>query len=1784
VEPEHRSPSRNAWLLLRRLSVTGLTLLLAGVLIWLLFSLRHQVPLVGGLASTYRPPLGPLPLAGEDRLLLAGLANGRTSVFEPPSVIWRDASERLPGGTPAEITAAVADLLAGLRPGGPGRDMVIVYLKMLGTLDATGQPCLIPPAASGAVAAGGDGLLPLESLVGELRSRLADSTGLLLVLDGQSLGAGWPLGLADGSFPTAVESWLDSRQPSRTWVFLSRSSGERVHGDLRQGGSLFARCFTAGLRGAADTAGDGDGTISLGELTDFVRRQVHRRARLQFGSPQTPLLIPAASERLAADNPPLAWSAQGGLLGRWLGGGPDAEADLLAPPAAAGPPAPTGTRLTGWLRDRWLAADRLRPRAVHAEPLLWQQYQQLLVRSEQLQRSGTAYDRQLAAVETLAERLELRLAALRFTDPERLPALAIDTGSGLAAEDQAGADATWQASMAQRLAALAAPAAPAAAAPAASSDPEPAAEQSAPNGRQRTAEKPAEKQDKPAAEQPDSKPAAKENSPVGEKAAGDTAGSATSAGDAAGGEAAPAAPPPGLPPAAAQAEWLARGRAAVGWLDRFQPGPQPPPQTLLAEWLANLGPAPTGRTPDPVQIHAARMIDRWVDARTWQLAGDLPLRLLQLIGQSRRVAYPADVRVDRVIELSADRHAIDLKLRRACDLLFLGTPPALGEVEQLAAAIAPAYAELEELAAVASEAIRFSDRLHDELPWLTSWAVAEARAARQADADDQPPSGRPDANVDWRALIDASFQFDQAIHDVFRSAEGKTQRETARGAIDSLREARQLIGEPFDRLVEAFTATCDRLANAAPQAPGTVAGIERVLATPLVRGQRRLALLRRAEAARNQLLAAPISAGPDEPATVAPEAAAVAGWIEWRDSLLHPLVPILAGERGGVLAAPSQHSVAAASVGQQLDIVRRAVARLPEQLASYREQEAVADSTTVPGGGSERSFLESGEFLARRLAVLACHRDTAGTTSSARASLVAAWHDRLVAAASDCLDDYYAGIEPDDPVWCLRAAGLFLEGADELLRRTRVTHASAARRAVERRLARLPAGGGVGSVATSPETLTLLPADIAAAAPPLRTTIEPDAGVPPGVASVWFARSLDGKPLAIARPVQPTGLTGPAAAAAAALRLPLELTQPAAAGLMWTAVATGQQQLGRLADRDTGRGVIDQIVWFRGHRVVAPLPVLTASSVRTVRWNSRPPARPAVVVKGDVERNRSVAIVFDCSGSMGERLPDRRTRLEAGREAVAEILGIMAREGGWNASLWLYGHRTRWTRDRRGRFQAGLTAEGERQRDAAVADGGGFRLLPGDDVERVLDMQPLSPLSVLQFRTVLDRQQPGGETPLYRAIAEAIRVDLGGREPGPAHVVVVTDGANDQTGGTITSSGDVRRILAEANFRRDKADQIRVDVIGFNLQPGGYDREMRLQDLQSLARDSDGTFFDAADPRRLAAALRQSMRIIRWQVTGGAGGPSDAAIGEPVVLPLPLPGQPETYDIQLETGGATRRVTLRGDEALELFIGGRGSRLAFGRYTGGFEQGLRDSHDNLPDPFNPTRRWFIGAHLARREGRRVELPLSVQNGQADEFSPRPVEIWVEVTPCDDRGPVGLPYVFTDLAIQPGRPVPVLSLAADDWPAEATAARIRPWVRFVASEPVVRLPVAQLVPGREERFNVPRQRGVSIRCRLARQTAVDRIRLTVIEEHPAAVAGQLPLLRVAVGPGCLQAVHLIEPGTGRVRHEFDLPLIDGQLAGDLELTVTDRQTLLAGAVGPAVLGGPVEPLVVPVPPQ
>jgi hypothetical protein len=1220
--------------------------------------------------------------------------------------------------------------------------------------------------------------------------------------------------------------------------------------------------------------------------------------------------------------------------------------------------------------------------------------------------------------------------------------------------------------------------------------------------------------------------------------------------------------------------WILRAEAAWRWLVKKCDENAAVDKGVVVRWLECVGGRPEGIAFNPGQIHLLRMLVRWADPADWQRQPEAFRDFIRMVSKSRESVYAHDVRADRIVEATELSSRGNAWMREALDLAFVGGPAKLAEAVRLSRQSIEAFDQRMKLTSQRIQALELLDVVRSELPYLAAWWVEESRHAARQPSDTESGSLRVKP-ADVVALLVAVEQLELAV-DAATVATSDAEPPTASstGNIDELRARCDTL---FTAIKSVFLESCADLATQAPESPRTHGAIRRALALPLAQGDLRMRLLRRADTLdrrQTALMARAPSQGNDPLPPVDP-AAAVAGWVPWRNVLVNPVLPLITANPFGAPTLPTSAADIATNVGRQVTAVRSSARSLPTILAGFDRQRAELE---IGSGNSDTRVLEllsRGSRVSRRLAAVAGQRPriSDGTTPTQR-SFAAAWHKRLMNHVETTLEEFWGGVEPDEPVYCFHKARLLIEAAAEIVRSNGVVFGDRDRTRLTAKVDALASQwNGFADLNISPNRL-ILPSASGVEPPRNKVSLAAHPGVPSGLAALWLSESVDGRPLELLYADADGSARGTARQGFASRTGVPVSSPPEEASWQLDPTAARSIELNRTA-------VLDMTAWYRGHRMVVGLPVAAAAASRTTEWDASAQLATRVTVRGDLPQAQSVAIVFDCSGSMGQRLADGRTRLDAGRAAVAELLAGMATSGRWDVSLWLYGHRTKWSRNKDGKYVAGLTPAGTAAKASAGRAGQPFTMVPGDDVEQVLPMQALTRAVVERISMTLSPLEPGGETPLYLAISEALATDFdGGRTDLPGHVLVVTDGANDQTGGRYVTASAVEDQLARRNGRRRVP--LRIDVVGFGYAANARDRGSRMDDVRNLATGSGGRFYEAANAESLAKSLRESMRVIRWQVRGPNAPRETVGLGASLTLPPSLAGRPQAYEAVLESGAnpPRRGFEAEGGEAIDLFVGGGGRSLEFRRYDGGTEQGLRDSRTNLFAPSDPQRVCFVGAHLASRFGDSVRFPLSIQNANAAEFSPRPVESWVEVAPRSSDGAIGAPFVFYDLSFQPNRPVPVLDLVAANWPRSADRAEIRGWFRFTKTPPDIAVPLADLTPGVERRLELAGLPGSEIRVSLAPAEAADHVQLSVLESHPATLADKLPCVRVCVTPGCLRAVHVVEPETGRVRHEFTVRVEGGRMPQDVQLLIADKQRVLNGAVSVTAAGG--LPLAVPVP--
>jgi hypothetical protein len=1220
--------------------------------------------------------------------------------------------------------------------------------------------------------------------------------------------------------------------------------------------------------------------------------------------------------------------------------------------------------------------------------------------------------------------------------------------------------------------------------------------------------------------------------------------------------------------------WMLRAEAAWRWLVEHCEENAAIDKAAASRWLECVGSRPEGAPFNPGQIHLLRMLVRWADPADWQRQPEAFRDFIRMVSKSRQSAYAYDVRADRIVEANDLASRGDAWMRQALDLAFVGGPANLAEAVRLSRQSIDAFDQRETLSKQRIQALQLLDVIRAELPYLAAWWVEESRHAARQPSDMESGSLRTKPG-DIVALLLALDQLELAV-DAAAVASGnqETLVPPSTGSID---EGRARCEALFTGIKSVYLERCADLATQAPDSPRTHGAIRRVLALPLAHGDLRMRLLRRAETLdrRHAALMARADTQNNDPLPPIDQAAAVAGWVPWRNAMMNPVLPIIAANPFGAPTLPTSAADISASVGRQVTAVRSSARSLPSIIADFDRQRAELEIGSRDSDAKVLELLSRGSRVSRRLAAVAGQRPQIidGATPT-KGYFAAAWHKRLMQHTETTLEEFWGGIEQDDPVYCFHKARVLIESAAEIVKSNGVVFGDRERTRLTAKVDALASQwSGFADLDMTPNRL-ILPSASGVEAPRNKVSLTARPGVPSGLAAMWLSESEEGRPLELLQSQTVDGSQGTARRSFASRTGVPVSSPPQEAFWQLDPTAARSIELNRTA-------VLGLTTWYRGHRMVVGLPVAAAAASRTTDWEASAQLPTRVTVRGDLPQAQSVAIVFDCSGSMGQRLADGRTRLDAGRAAVAELLTGMATSGQWDVSLWLYGHRTKWSRNKDGKYVAGLTPAGTAAKASAGRAGQPFTMVPGDDVEQVLPMQALTRAVVERIGMTLSPLEPGGETPLYLAISEALATDFdGGRTDLPGHVLVVTDGANDQTGGRYVTASAAEDQLARKNGRRRVP--LRIDVVGFGYAANATDQGSRMDEVRNLATGSGGGFYEAANAESLARSLRESLRVIRWQLRGPDAPREAAGLGASLTLSPSLAGRPQPYEAALESGTnpPRRGFEAEGGEAIDLFVGGGGRRLEFRRYDGGTEQGLRDSRTNLFAPSDPQRQFFVGGHLASRFGDSVRFPLSIQNANAAEFSKRPVESWVEVAPRSSDGVIGVPFVFYDLSFQPNRPVPVLDLVAARWPRSADRAEIRCWFRFTKTPPDIAVPLADLTPGVERRLELVGLPGSELRVSLAPAEAADHVQLSVLESHPASFADKLPCVRVCVTPACLRAVHIVEPETGRVRHEFTVRLEGGLMPPGVQLLITDKQRILNGAVSVTAAGG--QPLTVPVP--
>jgi hypothetical protein len=291
------------------------------------------------------------------------------------------------------------------------------------------------------------------------------------------------------------------------------------------------------------------------------------------------------------------------------------------------------------------------------------------------------------------------------------------------------------------------------------------------------------------------------------------------------------------------------------------------------------------------------------------------------------------------------------------------------------------------------------------------------------------------------------------------------------------------------------------------------------------------------------------------------------------------------------------------------------------------------------------------------------------------------------------------------------------------------------------------------------------------------------------------------------------------------------------------------------------------------------------------------------------------------------------------------------------------------------------------------------------------------------------------------------------------------------------------------------------------------------------------------------------------------------------------------------------KVWLEGGEAIRLFVKEDAQRqqrrLVHERYTDNLRYPPSDKIDEtVLDEQN--RSFFVGAHQPEREQLdTVRFEVSIQNGDAETFSPRPAESWIEVRPRgaaeDSRAASGPPghaspstpnqsdnsdaYIFYDACFEPERPVPVVSCMAQKWPTEAKQAEIRAWFKLDKTPPDREIIVRDL---REQPHPLSNMPDVQFEIETKLDATPNKLcKLIVTERHKP--GDDLYTVKVEVDPMPEKIQRSFNSKAGTVRHEFYYPESSAAKLDEVRVKLTTKEKLSEGAII-------LKPIVILVPPR
>jgi len=585
-----------------------------------------------------------------------------------------------------------------------------------------------------------------------------------------------------------------------------------------------------------------------------------------------------------------------------------------------------------------------------------------------------------------------------------------------------------------------------------------------------------------------------------------------------------------------------------------------------------------------------------------------------------------------------------------------------------------------------------------------------------------------------------------------------------------------------------------------------------------------------------------------------------------------------------------------------------------------------------------------------------------------------------------------------------------------------------------------------------------------------------------------------------------------------------------------------------------GRGPrLRAVTLFRGHAFAAPF-LLNAVGGFEFSFAPLHEATASVTLRGRLRKSASIVFILDCSNSMADlvnvEVPEAETgtsqlpKLDVAKSALTGMLERFAEQGDARIGVRYYGHRVGWNTQPPNQLLRQVNYGREIPPD----------LQPWQDVELILPVGRFDAVAVAQVKESLETVKPWGETPLYRALAEAQQDLANEPEATEKSIVVITDGVNYQ----FNAASPTTRADVESGAQRVPSP---IHIVGFGI-PESQQQEA-WQQFDSLASATGGSYTRAEEATTLVRALEELLGPSQYQfvsVDGNSSGSVPLATPAEIRLPFERP----LYGV-LEVDVLREPIEVYGGEALEFVISSEGRAIESAQYL----RGAPEFAPLLAGSGGPATGLLAGVHRPVTEQGGVRFPLSIQHRDR-RFATRPKEMWIEITPLLSGGSRGETRTFYDAHFQSSLPVPVVSWFAENWPPDAQSAELRVWCKPESTPPAqtVRLSdVADKPPTDSDDAAIAGVDGVTYQVRTKGGTVGDDpLVVGIVERHAENSPGIAALkveLRSEFVP--LRVSRRFDPANQLVRHIYTFAAEHAEsLRRDGVISFTTRESIQSEA--------------------